>query len=173
VSQALVIFSILLFTLLEADQTATKLEALARGRDRPPGRVEGMFARLQRYLDFKMGMGLLDGVLTGVVTALLGVGFAPLWGLLTFVLSFVPRLGSLVATIPPVGVALLQVGPARALMLLGSYVALHTLLSIVEPRLVGFGRRPPADVQAPRRGFPRRPGNARTRGRVPCDDVSR
>ena len=145
-SQALIIFLIMLFTLLEADQTAAKLVSLAsRGDPKRVHQVRSVLNRLQRYLGFKTGMGLADGILTAAFTAVMGVEFAPLWGLLTFVLYFLPSIGSILATIPPVIIALLQIGPARALMLLIGYLILHTgLNTIIEPRLVGrsFGLSP-------------------------------
>ncbi|MBS2029083.1 MAG: AI-2E family transporter [Deltaproteobacteria bacterium] len=146
VSQALIIFLIMLFTLLEADQTAAKLVSLAsRGDPKRVHQVRSVLNRLQRYLGFKTGMGLVDGVLTACFTVVMGVEFAPLWGLLTFVLYFLPSIGSILATIPPVIVALLQIGPGRALVLLVGYTVLHTgLNTILEPRLVGrsFGLSP-------------------------------
>ncbi|MBS2031972.1 MAG: AI-2E family transporter [Deltaproteobacteria bacterium] len=151
-SQGAVIFLVMFFFLLEADLTESKAAYLASRGD--PNRMDGMrkvFDRLQSYLGFKTAMGLIDGILTAAFTAVMGVEFAPLWGLLTFVFYFVPNVGSLLSTIPPVLVALLQVGPGRALGLLVGYVILHTVLNtFIEPRVVGksFGVSPLATFLA-------------------------
>ena len=53
-----------------------------------------------------MAMKALIGALTGVADAvalwLLGVDFPLIWGFLVFVLHFIPNIGSIIATIPPV-----------------------------------------------------------------------
>jgi AI-2 transport protein TqsA len=53
------------------------------------------------------------GLGAGGWVALLGVDFAVLWGLLAFILNFVPNIGSVLAAFPPALLALLQFGPGR------------------------------------------------------------
>lgn len=64
----------------------------------------------QRYLVIRTGLGLLNGVLAGLFCWLVGLEFAFVWGLLTFLLNYIPTIGSIVATLPPLLFALLQFG---------------------------------------------------------------
>lgn len=82
----------------------------------------------QRYMVIRTGVGLLNGVLAGVGLWLLGVDFAFTWGLLTFLLNYIPTIGSVIATIPP---------PLWALVQFDSYgMALVTLLLVGGLQLV-------------------------------------
>ena len=70
--------------------------------------------------------------------AICGVDFALLWGLLAFLLNYIPTLGMFIATIPPVVVALIQFGPGSALLVLAGYGVINfTLGNFVEPRIMG------------------------------------
>lgn len=63
---------------------------------------------VQRYVVTKILICLLEGALVTVVLLAFGVDFALFWGLLTFLLNFIPTLGSIISTLLPVTLALLQ-----------------------------------------------------------------
>lgn len=95
---------------------------------------------VNRYMAMKTGLSLLTGVLAGVWLAVLGVNYAVLWGLLAFLLNFVPNLGSLLAAVPPVLLALVQLdkGPSTALLVAVGYGVINVVVgSVLEPRLMG------------------------------------
>jgi predicted PurR-regulated permease PerM len=63
-----------------------------------------------------------------------------LWALLAFVLNFIPNIGSIIASIPAIIFALIQIGGGAALWTLGSYVAINmTIGSIIQPQIMGKG----------------------------------
>jgi AI-2 transport protein TqsA len=112
----------------------------------PPGsRAEpatGTIARIvsdvQIYLRVKTVVSLITGMVAWSWLVILGVDFALLWGLVTFLLNYVPNIGSVIAAIPPVVLAFLQHGPTTALLVLAGYVALNQVIgSLVEPYLMG------------------------------------
>ena len=71
---------------------------------------------------------------------ILGVDYAVLWGLIAFLLNFVPTVGSFIAAVPAVLLALVQLGFASAgLTLLGFVVVNFVMGSAVEPRWMGKG----------------------------------
>ena len=81
---------------------------------------------------------MVTGVLCGAWVAICGVDFPILWGLLAFFLNYIPTLGMFIATVPPVVVALIQLGPGSALLVLAGYLVLNfTLGNFVEPRVMG------------------------------------
>ena len=64
------------------------------------------------YLGALFVISLVTGLVVWGVLAWIGVEFAFTWGLLAFVLNFIPTLGSIVASIPPVLMALAQFAPS-------------------------------------------------------------
>jgi predicted PurR-regulated permease PerM len=69
---------------------------------------------------------------------ILGVDFPVLWGFLAFLLHYVPNLGQIMAAIPAVLLALLQLGMGPAALAAAGYVVVgFTLGNVVEPRLMG------------------------------------
>ncbi|MBR6022859.1 MAG: AI-2E family transporter [Kiritimatiellae bacterium] len=62
------------------------------------------------YIGSLFVLSLFTGLCVWGVLAWIGVDFAFTWGLLAFVLNFIPTLGSVVASVPPVLIAFIQYG---------------------------------------------------------------
>lgn len=129
---------VMVFILLEAMGFREKL-AWALGRDT---RVVERFAKINRevqdYLVIKSAVSLATGVLAGTALWLIGVDFPLLWGFLAFLFNYVPTIGSVVAAVPPVLIALVQLGVGRALLVALVYLAINMFLgNLLEPNLMG------------------------------------
>ena len=111
------------------------------GADRPAVERLTRYARaLSDFISIKAGLGLLAAAGDVVLLSVLGVDFALLWGVLSFLMSFIPSIGYLIALIPPMLVALLQHGPGTALAVLIGYQLINGLVdSVLGPRLLGRG----------------------------------
>lgn len=95
---------------------------------------------VNHYLGLKTLTSLLTGVLVGLALWLLGIDYAMMWALLTFLLNYVPTIGSILAAAPTVLLALVQIGPITALIAAGVQVVINVVIgNIVEPRLMGRG----------------------------------
>lgn len=69
-----------------------------------------------------------------------GIDYALLWGVLAFLLNFVPNIGSIIAAVPAVLLALIQLGPFSALMTAMGYLIANMVMgNIIEPRYMGKG----------------------------------
>jgi AI-2 transport protein TqsA len=138
-SQATLIFFLTIFILLEQEHITRKFRAAMAGEQGVvSSRYTKIVRQMQRYFGLRTALSFASAVLTATFAALLGVDFAPLWGLLSFAFGFIPSIGSLLSTIPPVLVALLQLGPKRAIVTLVGYVVIQTIIgNIIEPRLMG------------------------------------
>lgn len=138
VSASLLVLLVLVFLLAEAAGLPGKLR---RALGERAGRLAGfapIVEEVQQYLALKTLISLATGVLIALAAALLGVDFPLLWGLLAFVLNFIPNIGSILAAIPAVLVALLQLGPGSAVALAGAYLAVNMLLgNLIEPAVMG------------------------------------
>jgi AI-2 transport protein TqsA len=68
----------------------------------------------------------------------LGIDFAFVWGLLFFVLNFVPNIGSIVAAVPPILMAFVQFGPGHALMLAVGLLGIEQFIgNFIDPKIQG------------------------------------
>ncbi|MDO6462382.1 AI-2E family transporter [Granulosicoccaceae sp. 1_MG-2023] len=129
-----------IFMLLEVSSFPNKLSALSRDPERTMARYQRFIDTLKDYMAMKTLMSLLTGF--GVTLWLwgLGVDFAALWGLLAFFLNYVPNIGSIIAAVPAVLLAFVQLGSSSALLAAAGYVFLNTVIgNFIEPRLMGRG----------------------------------
>ena len=129
-----------LFMLVDARGFPARLRR-GLGAERPVVERLTRYARaLSDFISIKAGLGLLAAAGDVVLLSVLGVDFALLWGVLSFLMSFIPSIGYLIALIPPVLVALLQHGPGTALIVLVGYQLINGLVdSVLGPRLLGRG----------------------------------
>jgi AI-2 transport protein TqsA len=90
------------------------------------------------YLFVRLRINTLTGLITGLLFWLIGIPFAPLWGLLMGVMSFVPYIGMVVATIPVVLLALAGSGPTMAIgVVVGITLLNFAIENVVAPSLTG------------------------------------
>jgi len=101
--------------------------------------------QLRRFGDdmrsfFKLNavMGAVAALADVVVLLALGVDFALLWGLLAFLLSFIPNIGFIISMVAPALMALIQFGPREALLVIVAYSAINLLFDyVLRPRIIG------------------------------------
>lgn len=128
------------FILLELAGLPNKLQ-MALGQDHPSVPALNRFSdSLNRYLAIKSMVSLATGVLAYILCTSIGLNYALLWGLLAFLLNYIPNIGSFVAAIPPVMLALVEVGTGKALLCAGGYMVINIAFgNLIEPRLMGKG----------------------------------
>lgn len=135
----LIIFTVV-FLLLEASSFPGKLQLVLTSSRGDPEYFNRFTSGVQRYLGIKTIVSLVTGVAAAALTATFGLDFPLLWGLLAFMFNYVPNIGSLIAAIPAVVLALVQFGFGRALIIAVGYFAINiTIGGIIEPRVVGRG----------------------------------
>jgi AI-2 transport protein TqsA len=138
VSKTLLVALLVLFMLFESGSWRVKLAYVLRRPTLDLPRFTNAAREVQTYLVVKSALSVVTGVLCGVWVAICGVDFPLLWGLLAFVLNYIPTLGMFIATIPPVLVGLVQFDPPTALLVLAGYLVINfTLGNFVEPRIMG------------------------------------
>jgi len=131
------------FLLFEQGNFNAKLSALVGNdvRERSVRRIINRVRKdVQKYISIKMFTSSLTGILSYLLLRTLGVDFPEVWGVLIFLLNFIPTVGSIIATIFPATIALAQSndGIALSLIVLVSLGALQVCIgNILEPRLMG------------------------------------
>ncbi len=129
-----------LFILLEAPSLSTKLRVAFKPSPESEARITQLLVRINRYMSIKSLTSLVTGVVLWAWLSILGVDFAALWGILAFLLNFVPTVGSIIAAVPPVLLALVQLGLQEALLAsLGFLVVNIGVGNFLEPRVMGRG----------------------------------
>lgn len=126
--------------LAEAGQTKERFTR-AVGRDRAPAvldAVDETTSAFRHYAWVKSLTSLITGTATFLASLALGIPLAWVWGLLAFLLEYVPSVGSVIAIVPPVAMALADGGPTDGLVALLVIGSLQVLLgNIVDPRIEG------------------------------------
>ena len=139
-TNAFLIFLTVVFLLLETASFTVKLRAVVDDPDDTLARVRNVTESVKRYLAIKTLTSLLTGVVIGASLAFLGVENAVLWGLLAFMLNYVPNIGSIIAAVPAVLFALVQLGVGGALATAAVFAVVNVLIgSVLEPRFMGRG----------------------------------
>jgi len=95
--------------------------------------------QIQRYVITKIGMNLGAGVTIGVVLSIFGLDFAIIWGVFVFLFNFIPTIGSAIALIAPVLMALIQSKSISYALLIAAVIAgLQTVFfNLLEPMIIG------------------------------------
>jgi AI-2 transport protein TqsA len=139
--EACVVALYLLFLLLEGSRFPDRVRrAYPRERAEEILDIAGQVsAAIISYLRAKVKSSLVLAVPVGVVLWVVGVKFAFLWAILTFLCNFIPYIGSVIAYTLPIGFAFLFFGvrwePITAAILL---LLIHVgSASVLEPMIIG------------------------------------
>lgn len=139
-TNAFLILFTMVFILLEASTIPTKISAAFGVGADTFERPRLFLDNLGRYLGIKTVVSIVTGLLIGVITWSIGLDFPLLWGMLAFLLNYIPNIGSIIAAIPAVVVAGLQLGTGAALATAMGFLGVNLLFgNIIEPRLMGHG----------------------------------
>jgi predicted PurR-regulated permease PerM len=139
-TNAFLIILTAIFILLEASSFPAKLRSVFADPEGSLGRLTAMSHNVERYMEIKTTISVVTGGVIYLWLVFLGVKHALLWGLLAFLLNFVPTIGSIIAGVPAVLLALVQLGVGGALLTASGYVAVNVFFgNIIEPRFMGRG----------------------------------
>ena len=139
-SNSFLILLTVIFILAEASSFPRKLRDVLTDPDNDLPHFARFADNVNRYMAIKTTISIVTGVIVSVFLALLGVDFPVLWGLLAFLLNYVPTIGSFIAAVPALLLALIQLGPLHAAIAAGGYFLLNIIMgNAVEPRFMGQG----------------------------------
>jgi len=128
------------FILLEAADLPKKLRIVLKNPERSLSTIEKFSRDAKRYLVIKTLISATEALVIWVWLLILGVDYPVLWGTLVFLLNYVPNIGSIIAALPAVLLALVQLGVGSALLTaLGFVVANIVVGNIIEPKITGKG----------------------------------
>lgn len=135
------VFTVLLlivFMLLEVTTMPKRVHAALGWSPSTFSDFSRTMSEIQRYLSVKTATSAGTGLVAGVWCAVCGVPNPALWGLVTFALHYVPTVGSLVAALPPIFIALTAYGVGRAsAVAAGLAVSSLVIGNLIEPNALG------------------------------------
>jgi predicted PurR-regulated permease PerM len=141
VSAAILVIFFVVFILLEASYFKEKLEyAFDKNSARINRMGHDIMSQVSRYLTAKFVISLANGVIFAVSFHFIGLEFAIVWGILQFVMNFIPTLGSIVTGVGISLFALVQFWPEPGPVILVVIVVLAVnmiLGNILDPKIVG------------------------------------
>jgi predicted PurR-regulated permease PerM len=129
-----------IFILLEASSFPVKLKQVMADPDQGLRSLNHFLENIKRYMAIKTLTSLATGILIAIWLWIVDVDYPLLWGVLAFLLNFVPNIGSLLAAIPALLLALIQLGISGTLWALLGYVVINNVIgAVIEPRFMGRG----------------------------------
>lgn len=139
-SNGFLIILTVIFILAEAASFNPKLRAVLNNPDRDLAHFSRVTGTMNRYIAIKTSVSVLTGLMVTTFLWILDVDFPVLWGLVALLLNFIPTIGSIIAGIPPVLLALVQLGPTEAGLVVAGFFVVNTVVgNILEPRYMGQG----------------------------------
>ena len=126
------------FILLEASDLPKKLGVVLKNPERSLSTIEKFSQDAKRYLVIKTLISTVTGLVVWLWLLIIGVDYPVLWGTLAFLLNYVPNIGSIIAALPAVLLALVQLGVGTALLTTLGFVVVNVVLgNLIEPKLMG------------------------------------
>ena len=133
-----VIFTVI-FMLLESTHFVKKINFTDNNKETMK-HINQIFTQIKSYMVLKALVSLLTGLIVWISLYFIGTDYAFLWGVLAFLLNFIPNIGSIIAAVPAVLITLVQLGGISALIVSGLYVVINVVVgSVVEPKVMGKG----------------------------------
>ena len=140
VSNEITFIFLTIFLLVEIDGIRLKIMVMAKGSDATLEYWHIIGRKIRHYLSIKTMTSLATGVFVGLSLAIIGVDYSILWGLLAFLLNYIPTIGSIIAAIPGITFSLLQFGFPATFWTAGIYIFANVAIgSVLEPRIMGKG----------------------------------
>jgi AI-2 transport protein TqsA len=139
-ANSMLIILTVLFLMVESTSLPEKLRSISQNPDKTLGDLAAFMKSVNHYLVIKAVMSLITGLAIAIYLTILGIDFAIVWGSLAFFMNFVPYIGSIIAAIPAVTLALLDAGPVVALSVAAGFVVANVIVgNVLEPRYMGKG----------------------------------
>lgn len=139
---AIMMVLFMVFLLIEAAHLMEKIEiAFERKWSGPIKKISAdVVSQVSRYLSAKFLISLATGIIVGLSLRLVKLEFALVWGVIQFILNFIPSIGSIAAGIGAILFAILQFWPepgpiiAVGIIMLGANMIIGNIL---EPKIMG------------------------------------
>jgi predicted PurR-regulated permease PerM len=129
-----------IFMLFEAPSLPSKLHIALDDPERRMKQIDQFLTSVNHYIAIKTIVSITTGFIVSLMLWAFGLDFFLLWGVLAFLLNYIPNIGSIIAAVPAMSLAVLQLGIAPAGFIGLGYLTINTVMgNVVEPRYLGRG----------------------------------
>ena len=136
--QFFIIFLSVVFILAEMSNFPAKFTKAFSNSQEKMIHINRILAKIRHYLAIKTAASLLTGFIVSVSLFFIGVDYPFLWGMLAFLLNYIPNIGSIIAAIPPLMLAFIQIGPSAVLWTGLTFLFANTVVgNFLEPKFMG------------------------------------
>ncbi|MCP4901335.1 MAG: AI-2E family transporter [bacterium] len=137
-SNTLLVVLTVIFMLFEAAGMPAKARAALGRPDADLTRFANAAREVQKYLAIKTAISMVTGLVIGIWVAIVGLDFALAWAFLAFLLNYIPTIGSIIAAVPAVLLAIVQLGVGKAALVALGFIVVNIVFgNFVEPQLLG------------------------------------
>lgn len=128
------------YMLLESKHFPRKLRRIASRDSSLVRQLDTFTGSLRNYMYIRAAAGAAAAALDVGLLLVLGVDFAVLWGILSFLMSFIPSIGYIIALVPPLLLAVIELGVREALIVFFGYWVINgTIDTVLAPRFMSQG----------------------------------
>ncbi len=139
-SNFILIFFTVIFILLEASGIPAKIKMAAGNPEAAEEQLSKIINKINRYVAIKTLISLITGIVISIALAIIGVDYPLLWGLLAFMLNYIPNIGSFIAAVPPILLSYIQLGGVSAILTAVVFTIVNFMTgNIIEPKVMGRG----------------------------------
>lgn len=137
-SKTFVVLLLFVFMIIETNIFRDKVEYFSNLNLQNKIMLDKFISDLKRYLAIKTIASMVTGLLVWISLVFLEVSYAPIWGILAFLLNYIPTIGSIIAAIPAILISLLLNGYANAFIVTIIYVVINISIgNFIEPKFLG------------------------------------
>jgi AI-2 transport protein TqsA len=137
-ANAFFILLVVAFLLLELKSLAGKVRRISADSEKTLSDLNDFSSTLNRYFVIKVIVSFFTGLIVVIMLSLFGIDYPILWGVLAFLLNFIPNIGSFIAAVPAILMALIQFGFLTAGWVTIVYLVINSVVgNVIEPRLLG------------------------------------
>jgi AI-2 transport protein TqsA len=130
------------FILIDIADTPEKMDEEIENKSELQTRLSIFGKKMVKFIVIRAEVNLITAVGLAIFFLIGGINFAILWGVLIFLLSYVPYIGLVIASIPPIMLALFKYGPLGALAVAVVIAVVDGLAeNVLFPSLMGRGLR--------------------------------
>lgn len=139
-SDSFMIMLITIFMLLEIKSFILKAELIEKLHGNSLNYLDKIGSSIRNYLSIKTVVSFATGILIWLWLLITGVDYAVLWGVIAFLLNYIPSIGSIIAAVPTMLLALVQLGVGGMLWTGLGYLIVNLVMgNVVEPKVMGKG----------------------------------
>jgi predicted PurR-regulated permease PerM len=128
------------FMLFEASSLPKKIYLALDEPEIKMQQIHRFLSSVNHYLAIKTLVSMATGASVTLMLWAVGLDFYLLWGVLAFLLNYIPNIGSIIAAVPAILLAILQLGLGPASFIGLGYLAINVIMAnLIEPRYLGRG----------------------------------